>query len=40
LAQELIDTSYEMIASKSQGRERPSLGREGAKKKRTRRKTS
>ncbi|HEX3447572.1 MAG TPA: MmcQ/YjbR family DNA-binding protein [Isosphaeraceae bacterium] len=40
LAQELIDTSYEMIASKSKGRERPSHGRKGAKKKRTRRKTS
>ena len=40
LAQELIDTSYEMIASKSKGRERPRHGREGAKKKRTMRKTS
>jgi predicted DNA-binding protein (MmcQ/YjbR family) len=40
LAQELIDTSYEMIASKSKGRKTKGQSRAGAKKKPTKRKSS
>lgn len=40
LAQELVDASYEMIASKSKGRRKTSGSGEGAKKKPTKRKSS